>query len=53
MRYVPDARKALDELKLEVANEFDENLSDEEREDKTMDKDLKNRAQNKKTKKGI
>lgn len=52
MRYVQDARKALDELKLEVANEFDDKLSDEELKDQTMNKSLKKRSKNKKTKKG-
>lgn len=42
-----NARKALDDLKLEIANEFDAKITDEERTDGTMVSNLVNRAKSK------
>lgn len=43
----PNARKALDDLKLEIANEFDANLTDDEIADGAMTDDLVKKAERK------
>lgn len=45
----PNARKALDDLKLEIANEFDANLTDEEMADGAMTHDLIRKAEKKRS----
>ena len=49
MTKIPDtkAKKALEQLKLEIANEFDAKLTDEEKTDGTMVRNLVNRAEKK------
>lgn len=46
MKGLPDtnAKKALEQLKLEIANEFDAKLTDQERTDGTMVRNLVDRA---------
>ena len=41
----PNARKALDDLKLEIANEFDANLTEDEMSDGAMTQDLVKKAE--------
>lgn len=43
----PNARKALDQMKAEIANELDANLTDKERLDGTMTANLVERAERK------
>ncbi len=52
MKDLPDtkAKKALEQLKLEIANEFDAKLTDEEKTDGTMVRSLVNRAKKKNSK---
>ena len=45
----PNARKALDDLKLEIANEFDAKLTDDEVADGAMTQDLVKRAERKRS----